>query len=108
MDREREERIARNEAAFRKVNEAIAAGRDTEGHGRVAFLCECGALGCNRLVELSPPEYEGVRADPRRFLLIEGHEEPEVEEVVEVHDRYIVVAKREPTAAIVEATDPRS
>ena len=104
MDESRNERLARNEAAFRKVNEAITEVED----GRGAYLCECGALGCNRLVELSRDEYESVRANPRRFFVLPGHELPEVESIVERHDDYFVVEKHPGEADLVEATDPRS
>src|SRR4051812_50149107 len=60
-----EERLAINEATFRKVNEGIEAGSDDH---RMAFACECGRLGCNRLLELSRPEYDAVREHPRRFF----------------------------------------
>lgn len=95
-----------NEATFRKVNEGIEARRDPDG--LLAFMCECGRLGCNKLVELTRAEYESVRANPRTFALVDGHEILEVEDVVGRTDRYIVVEKRgKPEAEVVEHTDPR-
>ena len=95
-----------NEATFRKVNEGMEAGQDSEGF--LTFLCECGRLGCNKLISLTRPEYEGIRANSRRFALVDGHEMPEVEDVVERFERYIVVEKRgHPEADVVEQTDPR-
>jgi len=85
------ERIARNEAAYREVNEAIRAGRaDQAADAPRPFVCECGRLGCNELVELTLGEYEAVRANPRRFLMLPGHEIPEVEHV-ERHDGGLLV-----------------
>ena len=109
MDEGRRERIARNEAAFRKVNEAMGGREEpADGDGPGAYLCECGALGCNQLVELRRDQYEAVRANARRFFVLPGHEEPEVEAVVERHDTYLVVEKHESQADIPELTDPRS
>jgi hypothetical protein len=55
-----------------------------------------------------PGKYEAVRANPRRFAIVPGHEIPEVEDVVARNDRYIVVAKTQaPEAEIVQNTDPR-
>jgi hypothetical protein len=109
VDEARGERIARNESAYRQVNEAIEAGRGDSGDDVPRpFVCECGQLGCNQLAELTMREYETVRSNPRRFLMLAGHEIPDVESVVERHDRYIVAEKHENEAAIVEATDPRS
>ena len=49
-----------------------------------------------------------MRANPRRFAIVDGHEIDEVEDVVERADRYIVVEKRgKPEAEVVENTDPR-
>ena len=95
-----------NEAAYRNVNEGI--DRTTRSEGLIGFLCECGRLGCNVVVELTADEYETVRANPRRFFLVDGHEVPEAETVVERHERYSVVEKHADVAPIAERTDPRS
>jgi hypothetical protein len=105
MDSAGEERVARNEAAFRKVNEAIEQGRQTR-EGLAGFVCECGRLGCNEIIEMTLPEYEAVRADARRFAVRHGHE-LEFEEVIETHERYLVVAKRGGAGDVAALTDPR-
>jgi hypothetical protein len=95
-----------NEAAFRKVNEGMEVGQDPAG--LLTFICECGRMGCTRMIELTRAEYEAVRANPRRFALLAGHEMEDVETVVERHERYLVVEKNEDVEAeIVEDTDPR-
>jgi hypothetical protein len=106
MDPEGKQRVAMNEATFRKVNEGMEVGQ--EPGGLLTFICECGRLGCTELIELTRAEYEALRADPRRFALLAGHEIPDVERVVERHERYLVVEKRgDPAEEIVEHTDPR-
>jgi hypothetical protein len=105
---ERGERIQRNEASYREVNEAIRAGRSGEGETPRPYMCECGMLGCNQLVELNRAEYEAVRAHPRRFFMVAGHEIPDVETVVDGNDRFVVAEKVPSEAEIVERTDPRS
>jgi hypothetical protein len=99
-----EERLALNEAAFRKVNEGIEAGSDDH---RMVFACECGRLGCNQLLELSRFEYDAVREHPRRFFVLAGHELPDIERVVERHHDYLVVEKVGPAGYVAERTDPR-
>lgn len=85
-------RIAVNEAAFRRVNEAIRAGMPpVEDH--VNLICECGRLGCSEHIAIEPRAYEEVRADRRRFIVVPGHELPEAERVVESQERYRVVEK---------------
>ena len=106
MERQGKQRVAMNEATFRKVNEGMEAGQDPSG--LLTFVCECGRLGCNRLIQLTRAEYEGIRKNPRRFAILDGHEILEAEEIVERQDRYLVVEKAgDPEAEIAEHTDPR-
>jgi hypothetical protein len=100
-----EARVALNEATFRELNEAIEDGRSTRS-GVVGFLCECGVLGCNEVVELTISEYESVRADGRNFFVRPGHE-TEVDDVVDRQSSYFVVAKHGPAGRIAESADPR-
>lgn len=102
-------RVAANESALREVNEAIERGLwPGEEHSLAAFRCECASLDCDQLLELTPDEYERVRAESRRFLVVAGHELPDIETVVENHERYVVVEKRAVAGALAEASDPRS
>jgi hypothetical protein len=104
-----EERIARNEAIFREVNEVIQSGRGpSEVQTSVAFRCECGQLGCNDLVELTVGDYELVRSHPRHFLVTLGHQRPEIEVVIELRDGFAVVEKRGDAGQVAEETDPRT
>ena len=106
MDRQDKQRVAVNEATFRRVNEGMEVGQDPAG--LLTFVCECGRMGCSRLIQLTREEYESVRANPRRFAILDGHEILEAEAIVERHDRYLVVEKAgDPEAEIVEYTDPR-
>jgi len=109
MSTDMSERIARNEATFRSINEDIERGRDAEDDRTlVGFVCECGSADCSRLIELTPAEYEQVRSDPCRFAIVKGHEIESVETVVERHDRYAVVRKLESSGAVAKETDPRA
>ena len=38
-------------------------------------------------------QYEAVRAHAERFFVLPGHEDKEIESVVEKHDRFFVVEK---------------
>lgn len=109
MDDATMRRIGGNEAAFRKVNESLRAGRRLADAERLfPFRCECGVLGCNQLIELTVPEYEELRLDPTRFAIIEGHDIPGSEDVVERRGRYVVVEKFGPGAEVAKETDPRA
>lgn len=108
-DGERDRLIALNETVYRELNEAIEHGRWPGEERRSAFRCECARAGCAQMLQLSSEEYERLRAHPRRFALVMGHEDPRVEDVVESHaPRYVVVEKRGQAGRIAEDTDPRS
>ena len=105
FDSARQRRIALNQATLRRLNEAMRADA-----GRpLALRCECGQLGCNRLIALSVQEYDAVRAHARRFAIVPGHEVDEVDSTVERHKDHLVVEARAPAAAaLAEQTHPRS
>ncbi len=108
MDPQSEERLARNEAVFREVNEAIMSGSwPGEDAARGAFRCECAHLGCNELLDLSVQEYKRVRTSADLFVLAPGHERAEIEAVVEDHGHYLIVEKRGQGRRVAKATDPR-
>jgi hypothetical protein len=109
VEKELQQRIAANESAFRDVNEAIARGQwPGEQDAPASFRCECARFGCNELVELSLREYEHVRSHPRRFVVLPGHELPEVETVVERSQDYFVVEKTDAAGRAAEAMDDRT
>ena len=102
------ERLARNEAAFRLINERIAKeGQDPDESAVKPYLCECSDLSCRQQVYLRSGEYESVRADSRWFLVAVGHVDSTVERVVSHSLRFDVVQKHESVRPVVEQTDPR-
>ena len=111
---ERFERQARNEALVREVNERIhtldrdAAGSGaTEGVDTFGFRCECGReSGCGESVWMTLDEYEVVRAQDDRFVLVPGHETDGLEHVVEENERFVIVDKVDEAEPFV-ADDPR-
>lgn len=109
MNEETERRVARNEALLREVNESIERGRWPGDEERsLRFRCECSDLECNEMLSMTRTEYEHVRGDGRRFALRPGHEMPACETVVETHEGYIVVEKRDRAGEVAEELDPRS
>ena len=92
---ERSRRIGENEALYRSVNEKIGDLNDTFGliSETMAVVCECGRLDCTEQITLGISTYEHVRSDPTFFVLLPGHEERDVETVVEEHDGFNVVRK---------------
>ncbi|MCW3013594.1 MAG: hypothetical protein JWO02_686 [Solirubrobacterales bacterium] len=97
-----EQRAARNEAAFRRLNENLAEDMPDAVPYRAGFVCECSAPDCRRLVDLTGAEYQAIRQDPMRFFVVPGHERPDVEDVLEEHEGYLVVEKHQDLASIVD------
>ncbi|HZE04675.1 MAG TPA: hypothetical protein VE127_05590 [Solirubrobacteraceae bacterium] len=109
MDRELERRVAANEDIFRRVNEGIERGRwPNEPDAKISFRCECARLGCNRLLSLTRAEYEGVRAHPRHFVLLAGHELPALERVIDRRGEILIVEKTGEGGEQAESLDRRS
>jgi hypothetical protein len=106
----RQERIARNEALFREVNERIQeVNRSLGADGHADFICECGDEDCTKPVTLSVAEYEQARRDPTHFIIAPRHQLPDVEHTVARTERYAIVAKDRPTTARISVEqDPRS
>jgi hypothetical protein len=105
---DRERRLALNEAAFRVANERMRDWPERQGgEAPERFYCECAAIACHEHVLLTGRAYESVRADSSRFVVLPGHEIPDIETVVERHEGYLVIEKNEPARPVAEATDPR-
>jgi hypothetical protein len=108
METGREERLARNEAVFREVNERIRDVTDTyasDGHV-YEFLRECADTSCTDRIRLISAEYERIRRDPKQFVLAPGHDLSAIEAVIEVQPEHVVVEKTGTAAEVVEALDP--
>lgn len=100
------ERLARNQALSREVNERVSEVRSATV-SFVEFVCECGDPSCAKSVFVSAGEYKAVCANPKRFFVARGHEVPEVERVVFDNDRFLVVEKTVETELLAES-EPRS
>jgi hypothetical protein len=102
------ETAARHQVVFREVNERIAERTGLLNEtGFNLLICECSDLACAEALEITREEYEAVRADPARFVVLDGHQMPEVERVVGGNGRYVVVEKIGAAAEIAHAGDAR-
>jgi hypothetical protein len=106
------ERVAKNEALFREVNERIreVSGRVVafDGDATLEFVCECSEEGCSEPVELTLAEYESIRSEPTHFLVAPGHVwQPETERAVREYETYAVVEKTGKARDVASEKDPR-
>ena len=83
---------------------AAAPGRDAKG---CSTSSASAATRTARLpIQLTPGEYESVRADETQFAIVPGHARPEVEDVVAQQDGWALVRKRGEAAEIAAESDP--
>jgi hypothetical protein len=102
-----EQRAARNEALFREVNENIARLEERHGTATITepvFVCECADAGCTEQLAVDLDTYQRVREQPRLFFVRPGHEDSELERVVETHADYLIVEKTGEAGEVAERT----
>ena len=105
----REERLAENEALFRTANERMADWEEQHVQSQTEqYFCECSDPRCREKVLLRKADYEKVRADSRHFVIVPGHEIPDLEIVIEQHEVWAIVEKPPELDEKLERLDPRS
>ena len=105
---ERRNRMAKNEALFRDVNERMRQLDDRLDAEPHEFLCECANGECVETIVLTADEYERVRANPVQFVFAHGHVSPDVEDVLEENERFAVVRKHADEEHVARERDPRT
>jgi hypothetical protein len=89
------ERLARNQAIFREVNERLREIANPAASSS-EYVCECSSVDCHATLELELSDYEAVRSMPNVFVILPGHELLDVERVLEENDHYMLVEKTVP------------
>jgi hypothetical protein len=103
--REREQRAAHNQLLFREVNERIASLAERALLPEIAPIevtCECVDMSCTTTVQILLHDFAEIDRATNRFLVVPGHELPDVEDVIERRDRFLIVAKRGAGADLVQ------
>jgi hypothetical protein len=105
----REDSLAKNEELFRNVNERIETVSQSvpPDDSLMEYLCECDRPDCYDKVKTTRGEYESVRAAATHFIVLPGHDDPEVERVVFSNERFMIVEKQGAAAADAKESDPR-
>ena len=111
MSDERTRRVGHNEALYRQVNERIEDLNASFGAitGAFEIVCECGDIECMQRITVPREVYERTRANPDYFIVVPGHEAPDLEEPIEGDGDYVIVEKEAGLPKrIAEETDPRA
>jgi hypothetical protein len=87
-------RVRKNEETFAKTNEQIRASAERyDFNEAVPFLCECYEASCTESIRLSLSDYREARGEGVAFILLPGHDDPQVERIVAQGDGYVLVEK---------------
>lgn len=92
---QREARAAQNELVFRAVNEQIVKMTDRfrAELSDLDIVCECADTGCVGTVRIDVAEFAAIERADGSFLVLPGHEDESVEQVVTRREGYVVVSK---------------
>jgi hypothetical protein len=102
-----ERRLAENEVIFRQANEKavktleVISKQEAEekvnnthnGDLTLYFYCECADDKCKERIKLTTSNYKNIHNQSNIFIIIPGHELPEIEKVVKQFPDYFVVQK---------------
>ena len=93
---DRVDRRVRNETLFRTVNNKLRdlnVEFESFADETALFVCECSRLECIDQIDLPVAIFDKLSARPAHFVLVPGHETPDIEVVVERNHKYLVVEK---------------
>ena len=97
-----------NESLFRLVNERLEKRVADRGpDAPFEIVCECAREDCTLRIPILIAEYEAVRSEATKFVVVRGHADPTVERVVDSNDGYEIVEKLGEAALVAEVENPR-
>ena len=94
-------------SALTEVNRNILLHVHDVDYGELEweFFCECADDRCTeRLPALDLTVYRRVREQPRLFIVLPGHEDPQLARVVEDRGDYLIVEKIDTAGEVAERT----
>lgn len=95
------ERRVKNEQLFFDMNkriqdtakELIAQSRTDEEDLTLKFVCECSDASCVQKIELDVATFGAIHNIVDQYVVISGHEQTDIENVIETFPKYSVVSK---------------
>jgi len=101
MDKLSERRLAENEVILRQLNTEIKefvlqdAPNEAFAKQPLRFFCECSNFDCRERIPITAKEYDELHRGDKNFIIRPGHNTPEIENVVDDKDTYMVVEKHD-------------
>jgi hypothetical protein len=92
---EREVRAAKNELVFRAVNEQILKMTDRlrAQLADIDIVCECADTSCVGTIRVTADAFAEFERQDGMFVVLPGHEDESIEDVVERTKGYVIVRK---------------
>ena len=94
-------RRAENEVIFKAHNQFILEQvnnilpESNKPTFKIAFICECSDEACQKKIALTVRDFRRHTMNPRRFIIKPGHEQPDIEQVIDRRRGYELVEKFE-------------
>lgn len=87
-----------NEHAINQLEEILQSAKDNKELARetkipLFFFCECSDETCRLRIRMTPKTYKQTHADSSCFIVLPGHNSPDIEDIVKKHKKYYVVEK---------------
>ena len=90
MSMPRETRIIETEEFYRQINDLMTRN-GTRADGR--YMCECANPYCNVTMDVTAEDIDVLHSLPGHYVILPGHEIPDVEHVVHATATYTIVQK---------------
>ena len=85
-----DERVYTGPELFRYANEKILALR-LPWSDEYELVCECMSPSCFEVLRIEPEAWEAVSSAPLEFVVLPGHDDPEMDELVRTTPAYSVI-----------------
>ena len=82
---------AERQRRTRRANEQRAYTLLGTKEASLSVSCECGREACSVELTVSRTAYRNVRRQPEWFLVQDGHQHPDVQRVVHLHDDFLII-----------------
>ena len=82
------------ESLNRKVEGTLKRFRREDGtdpETPMNLFCECSDLHCRGRIQIRPSRFDELHRDPEQFVVLPGHEIPEIERVAGAEGGYLIV-----------------
>ncbi len=89
------QRAARNQAVCRDVNDRIDELNEQLGSDDALpqYICECLDVSCGERIAIPHHDYLRIRRNPVEFVVVPGHEDLQVEQVIDRETSWLIVRK---------------